>query len=408
MHLVDIIYLFAFFVMIYCVVLWLIVLFINSDKFKKVKPLKKWPSVTFLVPAYNEEKHIAKCIESLLKLDYPIKPKIIVINDGSTDKTEEIAKKYEKYGVKVITKPNEGKKAKALNYALKNLEIDTDLVICMDADSYPEKNFLKKIIPYIQNAHAVTPAMKVANPKTIWEKIQWVEYCFSILLRKLFAIFDCQYVLPGPGSVYRTDVLKKLGYFDEENLTEDMEMAFRMINQGYRIENAIDAYVYTDCPKTFRELFKQRIRWYRGYLQNVKKYSHMLFNPIYGNLGVFLLPVNFLWIFIVVFFFVYPIYNFILNAFDTIYKIFHAGFLFTFPEFKINILYVDFFTFFWIFIMIISFINIALSIKYSGEKLELWKKKTFYISFFLLYPFIIGLFYLVSIIYELLGVKGKW
>ncbi len=410
MHFVDFVYLFSFLVMIYSSVLWLSVLLDHGDRIKKREKPKKWPSITFLIPAYNEERHIAKCIESLLNLDYPKKPKIIVINDGSTDRTGEIARRYEKYGVRVVDKVNEGKKAKALNYALKNLKIDTELVACMDADSFPERDFLKKIVPHLTRAHAVTPAMKVANPKTVMEKIQWVEYCFSIFLRKLFAIFDCQYVLPGPGSVYRRDVLKKIGYFDENNLTEDMELAFRMIDNGYRIENAIDAYVYTDCPKTFRELFRQRIRWYRGYFQNVKKYFHMVLNPKYGNLGVFLLPVNFIWLFIVIFFFVYPIYRFIFDSIHTLFLWMRGGIYLQQPSFNFNfsILHLNFFMFFWTFLFFVNILNIYLSVKYSGEKLELWKKKSFYIPFFILYPLLIGFFYLVSIIYELLGVRRKW
>ncbi len=408
MKLIDFIYIFAILVALYSSFLWLCVLVGKRERIKENLKLKRYPSITFLIPAYNEEKHIAKCIESILNLDYPKKPKIVVINDGSTDRTEEIARRYEKFGVKVISKPNEGKKSKALNYALKNLKIDTELVACMDADSYPEKDFLKKIVPYIQKAHAVTPAMKVANPRTWIEKIQWVEYCFSIMLRRLFAIFDCQYVLPGPGSIYRTDVLKKVGYFDENNLTEDMELAFRLIEKGYRIENAIDAYVYTDCPKTFKELFKQRLRWYRGYLQNVKKYFHMVLNPKYGNLGVFVLPVNFFWLFIVVFLFVYPVYKLLFTAIENLWRWAKFGFVLSFPELHFSVVYLNFFTFFWIFLAVLNFTNIYLSVRFSGEKLDLWKKKTFYIYFFLFYSFLIGFFYLAAIAAELLRVREKW
>lgn len=392
--------------MIYCSVLWFTVFFKNRKKmFSNPKP-KRLPSITFLVPAYNEEKNIGKCLQSILNLDYPKnKLKVIVIDDGSTDNTPRIVKKFKK--VKLIRQKNSGKAA-ALNNGLKYVK--TELVACMDADSYPEKNYLLEMIGYLEkkNVAAVTPAMKVLNTQTIIQKIQWVEYLWQIFLRKIFNFFDCQYVIPGPGSVYKTFVLKKVGGFEVGNIAEDTEIAFRIIDKGYRIENSINAYVYTEAPSNFKGLYKQRIRWYRGYIQNVVKYSKMVFNPKYGNLGFFLLPMNFVWMFILSFLFFSQIFTLLWNFAQYFISWYHIKFAVILPEMRVDIFLIDFYTYFFFLFLLLTLFTLWLSIVFSGEKVDLKKKLSFYLSYILIYPFLISIFWILSIIYELAGVKKKW
>ncbi|MEM5836518.1 MAG: glycosyltransferase [Candidatus Aenigmatarchaeota archaeon] len=373
--------------------------------FSNPKP-KRLPSITFLVPAYNEEKNIGKCLQSILNLDYPKnKLKVIVIDDGSTDNTPRIVKKFKK--VKLIRQKNSGKAA-ALNNGLKYVK--TELVACMDADSYPEKNYLLEMIGYLEkkNVAAVTPAMKVLNTQTIIQKIQWVEYLWQIFLRKIFNFFDCQYVIPGPGSVYKTFVLKKVGGFEVGNIAEDTEIAFRIIDKGYRIENSINAYVYTEAPSNFKGLYKQRIRWYRGYIQNVVKYSKMVFNPKYGNLGFFLLPMNFVWMFILSFLFFSQIFTLLWNFAQYFISWYHIKFAVILPEMRVDIFLIDFYTYFFFLFLLLTLFTLWLSIVFSGEKVDLKKKLSFYLSYILIYPFLISIFWILSIIYELAGVKKKW
>ena len=132
----DLVQLFCYYVMLYCTLLWLLVLFKNRANFFSKETgikIKKYPSITFLVPAYNEEKHIKKYLTSILNLDYPKdKLKVICINDGSTDKTLEICKSIKDTRLKIIDKPNTGK-ADSLNYALNF--VDTEYIVSMDADS---------------------------------------------------------------------------------------------------------------------------------------------------------------------------------------------------------------------------------------------------------------------------------
>lgn len=125
----------AYVVSLYFTIFWLLV-YLDFGAEDKIKPLKKYPKVTIAIPAYNEEKTIAETIKSAVNLDYPKnKLEILVINDGSRDKTKQITelltKKYS--NVKLINQINQGK-AVALNTALSKAK--GEFFICLDADSF--------------------------------------------------------------------------------------------------------------------------------------------------------------------------------------------------------------------------------------------------------------------------------
>jgi len=370
--------------------------------------MKNYPAVTFLVPAHNEEKHIKKCLTAILNLDYPKdKLKVICINDGSTDRTLEICKSIKDPRLKIINKPNTGK-ADSLNQGLKL--VDTEYVVSMDADSYPERNYLKRVLPYFnkKDVVAVTPALKVKETKTLMQKIQWVEYIFSIYLRKVFSFFNCQYVLPGPGSICKTEVIREVGGWDKESLVEDMELAFKLHAKGYRIENSPYAFVGTEAPETFRSLFKQRIRWYRGYLQTNKKYFYMLFSMKYGNLGFFILPINFIWIFILGILFFLPIYNFAVNFNEAFYRYSLVGFSWPTFNFNFDILYLDLYIYFFGLFFSLAMLIIYISIRSSSEKVNLLTRKWFYVGYLFIYPIMYSIFWILAVLYEIFKVKKKW
>lgn len=257
----------------------------------------KTPLVTIAIPAYNEEESITATIESVKALDYPKdKMEILVINDGSKDKTAEITEsiiqKSKGYKIILINQANAGK-GSAMNNALK--QASGDFFISLDADSYVRADALKVIMPYFENPEVscVLPVIKVKNPKTIIQKLQYVEYLVNFFYKKLMSKLDCIHVTPGPFSVYKTDILRKLGGFDENNLTEDLEMALRLQKHHYKIEQILGTEVLTDAPVNFKAFYKQRNRWYKGSLINVWNYRNILFNRSYGEFGMFHLPAVF-------------------------------------------------------------------------------------------------------------------
>ena len=403
-------------VAIYLSMIWLVVYLANRKTLFKVPIAKKTPTLTFLVPAFNEEKHIEKCLKHILNLDYPKdKIKIIVINDGSTDRTVEIVKKFKK--IKLINKETRGGKAAALNYAIPF--IDTDLTVCMDADSFATENYLKKIVGYFNdpNVSAVTTAIKIKDLSTIYGKIQWVEYLVSIVFRKLFAILDCQFVVPGAGGIYRSSVIKELGGFDTKSLTEDMEIALRMQSKGYKIESSLDSYVYTECPKNFKSLFKQRMRWYRGYLENFKKYFYLFLNPKYGNLGMFFMPMTVIWIGGITIMLLMQIWNLIYQTANGLVMWNLINNAFTWPKlsfdifiFNIDSLIMSVTTT----TLVVGIISLAtgliiswVGIRSSGVE-RIKRRKVFYAFYFLIYPILFSFFWLCAIIMNIFRVRKRW
>lgn len=269
------------------------------DKQKKLKeeisstntPQK--PMVTVIVPAYNEGTTIFKTLESVRDIDYPKeKLEAIIINDGSTDNTKQQIKKFIKQNklknFKLMSHSNIGKGA-SMNKALRIAK--GEFFTCLDADSFVDPKTLKKMLSFYYRENdpqlaIVTPAMKVYSPKNILQKIQWIEYLVMIFVGRLTSHLDSLYVAPGPFSLYRTDVVREVGGFDEKILTEDQEIAYRMQEKHYRIKQCFDGYVYTVSPDKLVPFYKQRRRWYLGSLSCAYKYKKLIANKKYGDFGL--------------------------------------------------------------------------------------------------------------------------
>lgn len=253
--------------------------------------LKKYPTVTIIVPCWNEETTVSKTIHSLLNLDYPKdKLSILVVDDGSTDNTWHIVQKFSNNPqIRLYTKENGGKYT-ALNFGIS--KTTSDLVGCLDADSYVHKDSLKKIALYFEDKEtmAVAPSIKLWQPKTILQLLQKVEYGFGIFTRKLYQYMNAIYITPGPFSIFRRQVFDKLGPYKHAHQCEDIEIALRMQKNGYKITHAHNAFVYTVPPKTLPKLLKQRVRWSHGFIKNAVDYRDMFFKKKYGNVGVIILP----------------------------------------------------------------------------------------------------------------------
>lgn len=253
---------------------------------------RRLPSVTIAVPAFNEQRTIAATLKSLLELDYPVeKLRVVVIDDGSTDSTRALAEKFARQAphLTLIAQQKNTGKAASLNRALADCR--TELFGALDADSFVDPASLKKMVGFFDDPQimAVTPSLKIYKPATFWQRIQSVEYLIGVYLRKVFSYFGSIHVTPGPFTIFRTSFFRQHGPYDEHNLTEDIEVALRIQSKQYRIQNTIDATVWTVGPRTFRALIHQRRRWYVGFINNVLRYRH-LFGRTHGNLGLFILP----------------------------------------------------------------------------------------------------------------------
>lgn len=296
------------------------------------------PTVSIMIPCWNEETTVIKTIESILEMNYPQdKLFVVVIDDGSTDNTWEVVQVYAHHPqVRLLRKQNEGSKFAALNYGLDN--IHTDIVGCLDADSRVDREALRySIVPFSDpEIMCVVPSMVIDAPKTFWQHMQKPEYELGIYLRKVFSSLNSLYITPGPFSIFRRSVFDKIGYYIEAHHTEDLEIALRMQVNGMRIVHAPDSLVYTHGPKTWPTLLKQRIRWtYGGFKNILSDYRHMLFKKEYGNLSRFILPFAMLSNLITIIAFPFLIWGLVSSIYTFGIKLVSRGFTVQAPTFDL-------------------------------------------------------------------------
>lgn len=391
-----------------CISFYFLLIFAQSIKTLKDEPIKKWLSASIIVPAYNEENTLVKTIESLLKLDYPKnKYEIIIVNDGSTDNTLQIAQRFEKKhaNITVLNQVNSGK-GKALNNAIKIAK--GEIVGALDADSYVDKDALKCIVAKFTDKSivAVTPAMRTTNPTSIIGCVQEIEYIFGIYLRKVFSMMNAIHVTPGPFSFFRKSFFTKYGGYEEKNLTEDIEIALRIQSKGYNIENSSNAFVYTNAPQTISALYKQRLRWYKGFFDNLKNYTH-LFDKKYGNLSRIVLPSALVSIALSIIMLGYTITQFATDLVSTIKSVNLLGIHF----FQLESLVIDFFNFFGkttiigLSTLIVSIMVIIIANKLARKTTRFIPK---IIAFGAIYWVLFGAWWSVALVYSITGKKIKW
>ncbi len=273
-----------------------------------------FPPVAVIVPCYNEENTIKGTIDSLLALNYPAdKLSIVLVDDGSKDNTPAVMDGYSDHPqIMVIHKENGGKHT-ALNLGIERVP-HAEFFGCLDADSFVDPDALAEIVGHFNNPSvaAVTAAMSVHEPKGILERMQNAEYIFGIALRHIISSVNGLYVTPGPFSFYRRSIIVELGGFRKGHNTEDLEMALRIQEAGYTIENAPRARVYTKTPTTVPSLVKQRVRWTTGFVRNVMfEYRGLIANPKFGTLGLVVLPLGLIAIVGGIFIFVLAVTQFI-------------------------------------------------------------------------------------------------
>ncbi len=405
----------AYLISLYFAIFWFLVL-MEKEKKLKLRILKRCPYVSIVVPAYNEKKNIIATLESLTNLSYPKnKLEIIVVNDGSTDNTSNIVADFicrNKYkNVKIINKKNEGKGA-ALNDGLAIAK--GDFFVCLDADSFVTKDALKKILPYFtdESIAVVLPLLKVAKPKTLWQKMQWLEYIINLFYKRLMSRLNCVHVAPGPFSVYRKDVLKQIGGFDENNITEDLEITLRLQSKNYKIVQVLDAEVFTLSPKTFKGLYKQRKRWYKGSIINAFKYKYMIFNKKYGDFGIMQMPTiiisGLIAITLVISSLYYGLKPYIKTLYNSIFIDFDFYTLIKAFKFNFSLLDLDYMT------MLVAIITLCISIlvirkSHAAAKEKPSKYGTLaLVSYLFFYFFVIGLIWIGIMIDFALWKKQKW
>ena len=157
----------AWVVFTFSAIVWLLILLENRGSIRDKLPLKRLPTISIMIPAYNEEQSLSECIDSALNIDYPKNLlDIVLINDCSTDRTREIGESYVQRGlIRMINNERNMGKAHSLNKAMKTIK--SELIVCLDSDSVVTPGSLKKMVPltYDPKIGVVTPSLKTKNTK---------------------------------------------------------------------------------------------------------------------------------------------------------------------------------------------------------------------------------------------------
>lgn len=246
------------------------------------EPEGELPPVSILIPAYNEAEVIGHAIESLLQLDYPTY-EVIVVDDGSTDDTLEVARRWEGKAsgveVRVLTKRNGGK-ASALNAGIARSKYP--FVMCMDADSWVDPGSLKAAMPHFRDVSvgAVAGNVKVANRENLLTRLQALEYIEGLNMpRRAQGFIAAVNIVPGPVGVFRREALEEVGGYDTDTFAEDADLTLQLITSGWKIIYEDQAITWTQAPTRALDLIQQRYRWTRGILQALKKRKGVYWHP---------------------------------------------------------------------------------------------------------------------------------
>ena len=253
---------------------------VSSPKWAKGEP-GQWPSVSFLVPAYNESAFIRRTIESIDRAaaKYPGVVDFVIVNDGSKDETSEIAheaasKTRHCLGF-VLDQENTGKSG-ALNNGARYAK--GELIFRMDGDSEVDEDAVALIANRFRDpmVACVSGQILPIEEGSIWQKyflISMAEFMYGKISGEMVDTITIQ---PGAFSVFRKSVLVEAGGWAEHIYGEDGDITLRTARLGYAHLFEEKALVYTDCPSTAQQLRRQRLRWNTGYLSTRNRNMGMI------------------------------------------------------------------------------------------------------------------------------------
>jgi len=246
------------------------------DKQPELKVIHPKEPLSILISCKNEEKSIKETIKYIAQQDYEGEIKVIVIDNGSTDQTSKMAlEAKEEYHIDltVIYEEKAGKNF-ALNRALH--QVDTPLVITLDADTILTKTAVRMLVSRMLSAPkeiaAVAGAVLVRNSrKNFWTKLQEWDYFLGIAsIKRLQGLYQGTLVAQGAFSLYKKDALLQIGGW-QDAIGEDIVLTWQMLEKNYKVYFEPLAVAFTDVPETFKHFVRQRSRWARGMIEAFKR-----------------------------------------------------------------------------------------------------------------------------------------
>ena len=335
-----------YFLLINAIYLCLIVIsYIHIRKYKDIDRIFKmtgvystrlYKPVSIISPAYNEEQSIINSVSSLMNLKYA-NFEVVVVNDGSTDKTlerlidhfkltkmsryipryvdhETVRGVYTspRYPKLIVVDKENGGKADALNAGI---NVATKELFCaVDSDSILEPDVIIKMLRvFMENEStvAVGGVVRVANgcsyrnrmvqevriPETFLGRIQAVEYLRAFLFGRVgWDYLNSILIISGAFGIFDRQAVIKSGGYLKDTVGEDMELVLRLHEYHrkreipYNIRFIAEPVCWTEVPEDRKTLARQRNRWHRGLADTLFRHKHMMFNPRYGRAGLLAMP----------------------------------------------------------------------------------------------------------------------
>lgn len=238
--------------------------------------------VTILVPAHNEALVIERCLRSILRLDYR-HYSVIVINDGSTDATSELAQKFiTDHGMQakvVDIYPNKGKGA-ALQHIL-DTETVEDICMVLDADCTIAPDGLRTMVAQFKNPQvmAANANVRINEEHSLSSYFQQIEYIVGYYHKRHNAYSNSEFIIGGQGATYRLSAIKMAGGIRSGMQTEDIDLSMRIAalgNKEHRLVYSPDTIIYTESVPTLQGLYRQRYRWKFGAQQAIYANKHLV------------------------------------------------------------------------------------------------------------------------------------
>jgi biofilm PGA synthesis N-glycosyltransferase PgaC len=249
----------------------------------------RYPAVSILIAAYNEEASIADTLRSINNQDYPGVFEVFVIDDGSQDRTAAIVDACDNDWLHLLRQPHNAGKSAALNRGL--AEARFDLVVTLDADSFLYRDALRNLVErYLSdppNTRAVAGTMLVRNSRRNWvTKAQEWDYFHGIAaIKRVQSLYQGTLVAQGAYSLYERAALREIGGW-VDCVGEDIVLTWAMLRKGWRVGHAEDACCFTNAPESLHQFVRQRQRWARGMMEAFRQFPDILMKPRLSTLFV--------------------------------------------------------------------------------------------------------------------------
>jgi poly-beta-1,6-N-acetyl-D-glucosamine synthase len=242
------------------------------------------PLVSVIIPAWNEEVGLVRTVQTVLQSTYR-NVEVVVINDGSTDGSDRLMREFlaeherapGAIAVRYYYQQNGGK-GSALNHGIRRSR--GELVVSIDADCALRPDTIANFVKYFEDpaVAAAVGNVKIGNTNHLLGTLQYLEFLFSFYFKKTDSLFNTIYIIGGAAGAFRRSIFEQVGYYSEENITEDIDLSVRIQKAGLRIVYAADAVVYTEGASTLAGLAAQRLRWKRGRFQTFWEHRRLFFS----------------------------------------------------------------------------------------------------------------------------------